>query len=249
MERRAPVARPQHHGVDEAFVGRDGQRSRVLAEDFDRRDPLARRRVVDDDAVVLSRDAHEGAPAREHDVGGLVADWERCDEPSPHRVDHADGVGEVVGDPDLAGSRAHRQAHGLEPDRNVTLESERSLPRHAEDREPGLGGVDGVEGLASRRERDRVDVARLVVDEVARGGASPSERGREHSDEPDPVPLSGSHGRGYQLRRFSVSSASDPRRVQVQCRGTLDAASSTSSRRSSSAEPAPGCVAPGPRLG
>src|SRR3989441_1031995 len=93
------------------------------------------------------------APAGEGDVVRLVAGRDGGDELLRHHVDHAHVVGELVGHPDLVRPGPHCHAHRVDADRHVACETERSIARDVEDREPALVGVDGVETVARGRKR------------------------------------------------------------------------------------------------
>ena len=91
------------------------------------------------------------------------------------RVDHAHGVGDVVGDPDFAAVRAHRDAHGIDADGDAVhelaaggVDDVHRVGRRVGDVDEAASDGDGIEVGAGE---GRVPDSALLPTLVARGGA------------------------------------------------------------------------------
>ena len=123
------------------------------------------------------------AGAGEDDVARLVADQQRAHDPWRRRreIDDADAVGEMVHHPSLAvAARGDRDR--LESDRHGGHRHRQSAVQR-EDLQPVVGRVDGEQGLAVGRERERADLPALEVHEGIGPGGRRGKRAAERQGE------------------------------------------------------------------
>src|SRR5207253_5274217 len=114
----------------------------------------------------------------EHDIRRLIPGLNGGDELSGCDVHDADGVGDVIDDPDLIA--AHGKTYRIDADRKFARESERAVTGDIEDREAVVGGVERVELGSIGGQGDGVDLRRFEVDEVfARGERRRADAGDE----------------------------------------------------------------------
>src|SRR5205085_10212081 len=102
-----------------------------------------RRGVIEPDVVACTGMAHERTAVCEDDIRRLIPGLNGGDELSGCDVHDADGVGDVIDDPDLIA--AHGKTYRIDADRKFARESERAVTGDIEDREAVVGGVERVE--------------------------------------------------------------------------------------------------------
>ncbi len=101
----------------------------------------------------------------ENDIGGFVAGLDGADDVSGGNVDDADGIGDVIDDPDfVVVAEADRYGIVADGDGGGGCEGAGAAV-DGENFDAGVGRVDGGEGGSVRAEVEGIDVGGLEVDE------------------------------------------------------------------------------------